>query len=97
MDRKEAYALIKRYDLAEEVQDRFGNNYTRVSTDKLEQVIWDYDATLVPGDEEDEVEVIAEPKKKEAITIEDAYETACVAFLAILKDSGKLDNLLKLL
>ena len=91
MERKEAYALIKKYDLASEVMDRFGNNYTRVSTDKLEQVIWDYDATLVP---EPETEMEVPTKKQEATATEDAYEAACLAFVAILKDSGKLDSLL---
>lgn len=57
MSRKEVYALIQELDLGEEVKERFGNNYTRIPTKKLMEVIWDYDCTLIDnpyGDEEDE-------------------------------------------
>lgn len=39
MERKVAYAKIKELGLAEEVKKQFGDNYTRVPTDKLEAVI----------------------------------------------------------
>ena len=39
MERKVAYAKIKELGLQEEVKKQFGDNYTRVPTDKLEAVI----------------------------------------------------------
>ena len=98
MDRKEAYGLIKKYDLASEVMERFGENYTRVKTSDLERVIWDYDATLAEGDpypEEEEEEVEENTVKTPQPTVtEDAYEAACLTFLAVLKEAGKLEVML---
>lgn len=97
MDRKEAYSLIKKYDLASEVMNRFGENYTRVKTADLEQVIWDYDATLADHDPSEKViEVHEAPKPAHEPTVtQDAFEAACLTFLAVLKESGKLDSLLE--
>ena len=39
MTRKEIYAKIKELNLSEEVKKQFGDNYTRVSSDKLEALI----------------------------------------------------------
>lgn len=39
MTRKEIYAKIKELNLSEEVKKKFGDNYTRVSSDKLEDLI----------------------------------------------------------
>lgn len=39
MTRKEIYAKIKELNLSEEVKKKFGDNYTRVSNDKLEDLI----------------------------------------------------------
>lgn len=39
MTRKEIYAKIKELNLSEEVKKHFGDNYTRVSSDKLEALI----------------------------------------------------------
>lgn len=39
MTRKEIYAKIKELNLSEEVKKKFGNNCTRVSSDKLEALI----------------------------------------------------------
>lgn len=39
MTRKEIYAKIKELNLSEEVKKKFGDNYTRVSSDKLEALI----------------------------------------------------------
>lgn len=39
MARKEIYAKIKELNLSEEVKKQFGDNYTRVPSDKLEALI----------------------------------------------------------
>lgn len=39
MTRKEIYAKIKELNLSEEVKKQFGDNYTRVPSDKLEALI----------------------------------------------------------
>ena len=39
MDRKEAYALIKKLGLAEDVKKKFGKNFTQVSTTDLVAMI----------------------------------------------------------
>lgn len=39
MTRKEIYAKIKELNLSEEVKKKFGDNYTRVASDKLEALI----------------------------------------------------------
>lgn len=39
MTRKEIYAKIKELNLFEEVKKQFGDNYTRVSSNKLEALI----------------------------------------------------------
>lgn len=103
MNRKEVCALIREYELQEEVKARFGDNYTRIPTKKLEEVIWDYDCTLVDNpyeDEEDNVESnehkAATETKVSAPTneLDNPYEAACLAFVGILKDNGMLDELL---
>lgn len=104
MDRKEVCALIREHELGEEVKRQFGDNYTRISTKKLEQLLWDYDSTLVdecPYDDEElakkvkesEVEVENTPTH-EAQEVDNPYEAACYAFVGILKDSGLLDEIL---
>ena len=107
MDRSKVYALIKQYDLKEEVQSRFGENYTRVPTKKLEQVLWDYDCTLVdeyPYEGQPPVKTQNGPasdcncNKKgndDVQEVNNAYEAACLAFLGVLKDSGLLYKLLE--
>lgn len=39
MTRKEIYAKIKELNLSEDVKKQFGDNYTRVPSDKLEALI----------------------------------------------------------
>lgn len=92
MNRKELYAKVKELNLQEEVKKEFGKNFTQVSSEDLEQIIWNYDATHASK----------APKTKKckectkaATEITDAYEAACIAFVGILKDSGKLDEILK--
>ena len=91
MERKEAYSLIKEYGLEEEVVNRFGTNYTRTTTAKLEEIIADY---LKENEEEEEEENTAN-SENEAQEVETAYEAACLTFLGILEDSGLLEGLLK--
>ena len=99
MERKELYAKIQQLGLQEEVKNTYGKNYTMVSNDNLERIIWKYDATLASKDPnapatEDARHSEGAETKPEAIHTEDAYEAACLVFLGILKDSGKLDDLL---
>ena len=106
MDRREACALIREHELGEEVKERFGDNYTRIPTKKLEQLLWDYDCTLVDECpyEDGEYEAIAYREAAEtggaveatteANEVDNPYEAACIAFVGILKDSGLLDNII---
>lgn len=99
MERNEIYAKIKELNLQEEVKKTYGKNYTMVSNDNLERIIWKYDATLASKDldapaTEDARHSEGAETKPETTQTEDAYEAACLVFLGILKDSGKLDTLL---
>lgn len=100
MERSEIYAKIKELNLQNEVKDTYGKNYTQVGNSDLEKIIRNYDATHVEHDsyeneeEVDEVEEVNTPANDDTTTTEDAYEAACLVFLGILKDSGKLDTLL---
>jgi len=99
MDRKEAMKKIKELGLQEEVEKLSGFNWTRSKTSVLEQVIWNYDATLAdrcPDCEEKTIEGtldIVQPTKEKPVE-PNPYETACLAFLGVLKDTGVLDDLL---
>jgi hypothetical protein len=100
MERKELYAKIQQLGLQEEVKNTYGKNYTMVSNDNLKQIIWNYDATHVDHDPYEnsegveEVEEVNTSVNDDTTTTENAYEAACLVFLGILKDSGKLDTLL---
>ena len=100
MERNEIYAKIKELNLQEEVKRTYGKNYTQVGNSDLEKIIWNYDATHIdhdPYENEEEVEEVKEvntPVNDDTTIIEDTYEAACLVFLGILKDSGKLDTLL---
>lgn len=96
MERKEIYAKIQELNLQDEVKKTYGKNYTQVGNSDLEKIIWNYDATMVdsdPNEAEEDTVSTASPVDNTATT-EDAYEAACLVFLGILKDSGKLDELL---
>ena len=94
MDRKEVCALIRENDLGEEVKKRFGDNYTRIPTKKLEELLEDYD--LLEDDSwEDEEEVESDnTSAHETQEVDNPYEAACIAFVGILKDSGLIDGIL---
>ena len=102
MDRKEVCALIREHELGEVVKHRFGDNYTRIPTKKLEQLLWDYDSSLVDeypyDDEELERKANAIHDGSDGPTdweeVDNPYEAACYAFVGILKDSGLLDDIL---
>jgi hypothetical protein len=69
IDRKEAYRLIKEYNLQETIAEGEGQNYTRVKTDTLEDYINDYLTTTDPTASDDtepetEVEEEAAPESK---------------------------------
>lgn len=104
MTRKEIYDLIKENDLAEEVQEAFGRNFTQVSTNSLKEFIYDYDCTLLDEDDaamftEDEEDDEEEVNTKScthhtSISVDDPFEAACLVFLGTLNDMGVLDSLL---
>lgn len=94
MERKELYAKIQQLGLQEEVKNTYGKNYTMVSNDNLERIIWKYDATLASKNPDAPATTEAKAKAEAPTQTEDAYEAACLVFLGILKDSGKLDDLL---
>lgn len=100
MERNEIYAKIKELNLQDEVKKTYGKNYTQVGNSDLEKIIWNYDATHIdhdPYENEEEVKKVEEVNTstvEDTTTTEDAYEAACLVFLGILKDSGKLDTLL---
>lgn len=81
MDRKEAYQKIKEYNLQDAVVKISGKNFTQTSTEVLAHVIKTYE----------EAESNAVTNTTETV---DTLEGACLAFLGILKDTGKLDDLL---
>ena len=109
MDRKEVCAKIRELNLQDTVKQHFGDNYTRVSTDKFESLIKVYQPAnkQAPKPAETKPETKPEPKvKQEAVvskkvadikadvTTDNPFEAACLAFLYILDDAGLLDNLL---
>ena len=93
MDRKEVCQKIRDLNLQDAVKQHYGDNYTRVSTDKLESLIKAYQPTKPAP----KVEAKPAPKKKQETNVTDTdnpYEAACLTFLGLLKDSGLLDSLL---
>lgn len=94
MKRKELYAKIQQLGLQEEVKKTYGKNYTMVSNDNLERIIWKYDATLASKNPDIPATEKTTKPQTETTQTEDAYEAACLVFLGILKDSGKLNDLL---
>lgn len=88
MERKEAYAKIKEYGLQDAVVKASGKNFTMTSTAVLEQVINTYQAANIAKDPD------APKKAPEATETIDSLEAACLTFLAVLKDTGKLDAML---
>ena len=103
MDRKEVCAKIRELNLQDAVKKHYGDNYTRVSTDKLESLIKAYQPTKptpkaeAPKPQPKKPEVKPTPEKKQETNVTDTdnpYEAACLTFLGLLKDSGLLEGLL---
>lgn len=104
MDRKEVCQKIRDLNLQDAVKQHYGDNYTRVSTDKLIKLVEAYDkpAKKAPAPKKEEApkptEEPAEKSSMEKIAtaeVGSAYEAACLVFLGLLKDNGLLDDLLK--
>ncbi len=108
MERKVAYAKIKELGLQEEVKKQFGDNYTRVPTDKLEAVINQHSSGAAPDPAPAKPKEKADEKKPaktedseagktedNSVSTDNIYEAACLTFLGILKDNGILEDLLK--
>lgn len=105
MDRKEVCQKIRDLNLQDAVKQHYGDNYTRVSTDKLVKLVEAYDkpAKKAPAPKKEEApkpeaEESAEKSSMEKIAtaeVGSAYEAACLVFLGLLKDNGLLDDLLK--
>lgn len=91
MTRPEAYALIKKYGLQEEVKSKYGKNFTQVSTTELEMTIQTHEAVLGSAGAPATCQC---GKKSPVNTVDNPYEAACLAFVGILKDQGLLDELL---
>ena len=98
MDRKEICQKIRDLNLQDAVKQHYGDNYTRVSTDKLEKLVQAYDK---PEQKAEPVEQVQNNQAQSSMSkiataeVESAYEAACLVFLGLLKDNGLLDNLLK--
>ena len=100
MDRKEVCQKIRDLNLQDAVKQHYGDNYTRVSTDKLIKLVEAYDkpATASKKEAPKPAEEPAEKSSMEKIAtaeVGSAYEAACLVFLGLLKDNGLLDDLLK--
>lgn len=97
MDRKEVCAKIRELNLQDAVKQHFGDNYTRISTDKLESLIKAYQpqqkAASPKPEPKPEVKQEAVNTKAD-VTTDNPFEAACLAFLCILDDAGLLDELL---
>lgn len=94
MDRKEVCAKIRELNLQDAVKQHFGDNYTRISTDKLESLIKAYKPVTKP-EVKQEAEISSKVADAKAdVTTDNPFEAACLAFLYILDDAGLLDNLL---
>ena len=90
MNRKELYNKVKQLGLQDQIKNAFGKNFTLVSNEDLQSFIEDIEDTP-------EVSETEEPQEECLITKEEEMnpcEVACLVFLGVLKDSGKLDNLL---
>lgn len=83
MNRKEAYQKIKELNLQDEVVKRYGDNYTRVTTDKL--------CELINSVQQHKVVDLSEEDK----VVTNPYEAACIVFMGLLKDTGALADILK--
>lgn len=105
MDRKEVCQKIRDLNLQDAVKQHYGDNYTRVSTDKLIKLVEAYDKPVkmapAPKKEEAPKPEAKKPAEKPAMEkiataeVGSAYEAACLVFLGLLKDNGLLDDLLK--
>lgn len=71
MNRKEVCALIREHELGEEVKNRFGDNYTRVPTKSLMQLLWDYDCISVDDYPYDDKENLQAKTQEKAIMTEE--------------------------
>ena len=96
-NRKEVCEQIRKMNLQDAVKQHFGDNYTRVSTDKLEQLIKTYSAGKEKAVKSTKTTATkpAPIKKQAEVTTDNPYEAACLTFLGLLKDMDLLDGLLK--
>jgi hypothetical protein len=97
-NRKEVCEQIRKMNLQDAVKQHFGDNYTRVSTDKLEQLIKTYSVGKEKAASKPTPKTTATkpaPEKQAEVTTDNPYEAACLTFLGLLKDMNLLDDLLK--
>jgi hypothetical protein len=101
MDRKEVCQKIRDLNLQDAVKQHYGDNYTRVSTDKLVKLIQAYAKPAKKASKSEAKKPAEEPAEKSSMEkiataeVGSAYEAACLVFLGLLKDNGLLDDLLK--
>ena len=92
MERKEAYQLIKKYGLQDQVMKVSGKNFTQTSTDILVKVIEKF---TKPMPDKTSVKKTDNHTKHAVTQTSDIWQAACVTFVALLKDAGVLDEILK--
>ena len=95
MDRKEAYALVKEYNLGDVCKKVYGENYTRVSTANLESLIASYEDNRGMDNQEEEKDFQCKNpqctcQKENLKNLQELAEK----MLAILKDLLEEDNTL---
>ena len=95
MDRKEVCAKIRELNLQDTVKQHYGDNYTRVSTDKLEKLVNIYTPNTQPAAKpEPKVKTVENTAASNTTVADSPLEAACLTFLGILKDAGLLDSML---
>lgn len=87
MDRNHVYLKIRELKLQEEVKKHYGDNYTRISTDKLKKLI---EAYTEHAESAESVKV----QSNGTASVNNPYEAACLTFVGVLKDAGLLDEVL---
>ena len=96
MTRKEIYEQVRKYNLQDAIQAQFGDNYTRIASDKLEAFVAKYGAGAPTMDDiQNGGNKTSSMEKIATAEVDSVYEAACLIFLGLLKDNNLLDDLIK--
>ena len=87
MDRKEIYAKVKEYDLVKKIQEKYGDNYTRVSSKNLEEFITAFEKKRANSEKGKADKNKAPEKCTERCKVKQK-ESALVKLLSILAAKG---------